>query len=682
MTKENEKAPTMNHFFKVSGSFWKFYQEIAVKNIIPYQEKAIHDEIPGIEKSYSVKNFILAAEKLKYGKTDGTFGGMVFQDSDVAKWLEAASYSLVQYPDPALEQRIDKLIEQVAAAQEADGYLDTYFTLKYPDQKFKNLHDAHELYCAGHFIEAGVAYYEATGKTSLLNVVQKLADCIYQHFIVEQNPGYSGHPEIELALFKLSRATGNSKYARLAKHFIDVRGVDSRFFNKEMESRSWNVWGAESVDPKYAQNDKPAKELSVATGHAVRAGYLYTAMADAAKTFGDEELAQACRRLWQNITQKRMYITGGIGSTAYLESFTADYDLPNDTAYTETCAAISLMMFARQMFRLEGDAKYIDVMERSLYNNVLAGMQLDGKKFFYVNPLESLPNISGIIPTHKHALSARPGWFGCACCPPNIARTITDIADYAWALQNKTLASLLFIDGVLTLPQAGIKITQSTNYPFEGAVCYSFEKIAKTTSFVKNAAGNIEETEAENFALRIPGWAKNARISLNGKTIFKIENGEAKIFNTEQNLPVSYAKGFLTIPLQPVISAGSGKIEASFDLNLRKVYCNSKVASNSAKAAVMAGPLVYCAESADNGDVLGLRIWQKAEPQFGAVCSDLGNCRKITVNGVRQLPFAGNEEALYSDIAPSYQEVSVELIPYYAWCNRGEGEMRVWLPLV
>ena len=396
MTKENEKAPTMNHFFKVSGSFWKFYQEIAVKNIIPYQEKAIHDEIPGIEKSYSVKNFILAAEKLKYGKTDGTFGGMVFQDSDVAKWLEAASYSLVQYPDPALEQRIDKLIEQVAAAQEADGYLDTYFTLKYPDQKFKNLHDAHELYCAGHFIEAGVAYYEATGKTSLLNVVQKLADCIYQHFIVEQNPGYSGHPEIELALFKLSRATGNSKYARLAKHFIDVRGVDSRFFNKEMESRSWNVWGAESVDPKYAQNDKPAKELSVATGHAVRAGYLYTAMADAAKTFGDEELAQACRRLWQNITQKRMYITGGIGSTAHLESFTADYDLPNDTAYTETCAAISLMMFARQMFRLEGDAKYIDVMERSLYNNVLAGMQLDGKKFFYVNPLESLPNISGI----------------------------------------------------------------------------------------------------------------------------------------------------------------------------------------------------------------------------------------------------------------------------------------------
>lgn len=682
MTKENEKAPTMNHFFKVSGSFWKFYQEIAVKNIIPYQEKAIHDEIPGIEKSYSVKNFILAAEKLKYGKTDGTFGGMVFQDSDVAKWLEAASYSLVQYPDLALEQRIDKLIEQVAAAQEADGYLDTYFTLKYPDQKFKNLHDAHELYCAGHFIEAGVAYYEATGKTSLLNVVQKLADCIYQHFIIEQNPGYSGHPEIELALFKLSRATGNSKYAWLAKHFIDVRGVDSRFFNKEMESRSWNVWGAESVDPKYAQNDKPAKELSVATGHAVRAGYLYTAMADAAKTFGDEELAQACRRLWQNITQKRMYITGGIGSTAHLESFTADYDLPNDTAYTETCAAISLMMFARQMFRLEGDAKYIDVMERSLYNNVLAGMQLDGKKFFYVNPLESLPNISGIIPTHKHALSARPGWFGCACCPPNIARTITDIADYAWALQNKTLASLLFIDGILTLPQAGIKITQSTNYPFEGAVCYSFEKIAKTSSFVKNAAGNIEETEAENFALRIPGWAKNARISLNGKTIFEIENGEAKIFNTEQNLPVSYAKGFLTIPLQPVISAGSGKIEASFDLNLRKVYCNSKVASNSAKAAVMAGPLVYCAESADNGDVLGLRIWQKAEPQFGAVCSDLGNCRKITVNGVRQLPFAGNEEALYSDIAPSYQEVSVELIPYYAWCNRGEGEMRVWLPLV
>lgn len=640
---------------EVTGGFWKKYQKTAVENIIPYQEKAIKDQIEGIEPSHAVDNFINAGKKLAGAKDYADFYGMVFQDSDVAKWLEAASFSLAKYPDAKLAARIDELIELVSKAQESDGYLDTYFTLKRPDQKWKNLHDAHELYCAGHFIEAGVAHYEVTGKTNLFKIVCKLADCIYEHFITQKHEGYPGHPEIELALLKLARSTGNAKYAELAKHFIDVRGVDPEFYNKEMQSRSWNVWGSESVNPSYHQCHKPVREQTTAEGHAVRAGYLFTAMADLAFETKDAELFAACKRLWQNITQKRMYVTGGIGSTNQGEAFTVDYDLPNDTAYSETCAAISLMMFARQMLRNEKLGEYGDIMEQALYNTVLAGMQLDGRRFFYVNPLEAIPGISGVAITHHHDLPERPGWYGCACCPPNVARTISDIADYAWLKNGSTLFCVLFIDNKLELPDYGIKITEKTEYPYDGRISFELEK---TDSANAGPAAAIK-----TLAVRLPHWAKGAK--------WQAECG-ARVKD-----------GFIYFDLSKLNSATAAgqaaKQTIEIDLNLepRKIWCNASVPANSGKVCFAFGPLIYCAEEADNGKLLDLFVQRNAKPVVQAFAEELGGIRKMQVAAVRALHKGG---ALYFEDEPQLEKVEMTLIPYYAWANRGLNQMRVWLP--
>lgn len=645
---------------EVTGGFWKKYQKITVENIIPYQEKAIKDQIEGIEPSHAVDNFINAGKKLAGAKDYADFYGMVFQDSDVAKWLEAASFSLAKYPDEKLSARIDELIELVSKAQESDGYLDTYFTLKRPDQKWKNLHDAHELYCAGHFIEAGVAHYEVTGKTNLFKIVCKLADCIYEHFITQKHEGYPGHPEIELALLKLARSTGNAKYAELAKHFIDVRGIDPEFYNKEMQSRSWNVWGSESVNPSYHQCHKPVREQTTAEGHAVRAGYLFTAMADLAFETKDAELFAACKRLWQNITQKRMYVTGGIGSTNQGEAFTVDYDLPNDTAYSETCAAISLMMFARQMLRNEKLGEYGDIMEQSLYNTVLAGMQLDGRRFFYVNPLEAIPGISGVAVTHRHDLPERPGWYGCACCPPNVARTISDIADYAWLKDGSTLFSVLFIDNKLELPDYGIKITEKTEYPYDGRITFEIEKADSAKAGSANAG---PAAAIETLAVRLPHWAKGAK--------WQAECG------------VRVKDGFIYFDLSKLNGAAAAgqvaKLAIEIDLNLepRKIWCNASVPANSGKVCFAFGPLIYCAEEADNGKLLDLFVQRNAKPVVQPFAEELGGIRKMQVAAVRALHKGG---ALYFEDEPQLEKAEMTLIPYYAWANRGLNQMRVWLP--
>lgn len=649
----------MNNLFinsvEVTGGFWKKYQKTAVENIIPYQEKAIKDQIEGIEPSHAVDNFINAGKKLAGAKDYADFYGMVFQDSDVAKWLEAASFSLAKYPDAKLAARIDELIELVSKAQESDGYLDTYFTLKRPDQKWKNLHDAHELYCAGHFIEAGVAHYEVTGKANLFKVVCKLADCIYEHFITQKHEGYPGHPEIELALLKLARSTGNAKYAELAKHFIDVRGIDPEFYAKEMQDRSWNVWGSESVNPSYHQCHKPVREQTTAEGHAVRAGYLFTAMADLAFETKDAELFAACKRLWQNITQKRMYVTGGIGSTNQGEAFTVDYDLPNDTAYSETCAAISLMMFARQMLRNEKLGEYGDIMEQSLYNTVLAGMQLDGRRFFYVNPLEAIPGISGVAVTHRHDLPERPGWYGCACCPPNVARTISDIADYAWLKDGSTLFCVLFIDNKLELPDYGIKITEKTEYPYDGRITFELEKA--------DSANAGSAAAVETLAVRLPHWAKGAK--------------------WQAEFAAQVKDGFIYFDLSKLNGATAAKqaaklaIEIDLNLEPRKIWCNASVPANSGKVCFAFGPLIYCAEEADNGKLLDLFVQRNAIPVVQPFAEELGGIRKMQVAAVRALHKGG---ALYFEDEPQLEKAEMTLIPYYAWANRGLNQMRVWLP--
>ncbi len=384
--------------YRAGEGFLSQKQKLVRQVVLPYQYDILNDQLPGVEKSHALENLRLAARKMAGEEVPpDAFYGMVFQDSDVAKWLEAAAYALASGPDPELETRVEGLIDLLEQSQRPDGYLDSYFTVKAPGKEWTNLQEAHELYCAGHLMEAACAYYEATGKDRFLKIMEKNGDCIYRHFMEECPRGFSGHPEIELALMRLYRATGNEKYKELCAHFIDVRGQEPNYFIEEQKTRGWNVWGNDSLDTDYTQSTKPVREQKDAVGHAVRAVYLYTGMADLAKESGDESLQAACRTLWDSITKRRMYVTGGIGSTVIGEAFTVDYDLPNATVYAETCASIGLAFFARRMLELEPKGEYGDVMERALYNTVLAGMALDGRRFFYVNPLEVVPGISGEV---------------------------------------------------------------------------------------------------------------------------------------------------------------------------------------------------------------------------------------------------------------------------------------------
>lgn len=645
--------------FEVTDGFFGRYRELVKDVVLPYQENALNDRIEGAEKSHCIENFRMAAQKLRTGKCDGEFYGMVFQDSDVAKWLEGAAYCLAQNPDPELEKRCDEIIELIGSAQHEDGYLNTYFTVKEPDKRWTNLHEAHELYCAGHMIEAAVAYAECTGKNRLLEIMCGMADHIYRHFIEEGAEGYPGHPEIELALMRLFRCTKEEKYKELALHFINVRGADSAYYEKEKSRNNWTVWGNRTVDTEYNQCTEPVRMQKKAVGHAVRAVYLYTGMADAAMETGDDTLAEACKTLWDNITGSRMYVTGAIGSAYEGEAFTKDHHLPNDTAYAETCAAIGLIFFANKMLYLERDRKYADEMERALYNCVLAGMQLDGARFFYVNPLEALPGISGEAQTHRHALPVRPKWFACACCPPNVARLLASLSEYAWHILPDRLFCNLFVGGTLDLNDSfGGRIRLETNYPYDNKITYRFEPQGESMSVP--------------LAIRIPAWSDDTVICLNGRPlqyeeVWTGDDREYKYVMEESGYAFLHrdfkADDVLTVEL---------------DMSARKVYTCNKVSANTGKAAIQRGPLIYCAEGVDNdGDVLSLSLKKGGAVTVGEYLPDkLYGIQELYADGYRETV----SDKLYSYEAPIEEDCQITLIPYYAWGNRGLNQMRVWLP--
>lgn len=625
--------------FESREGFIYDYQKLVRDVAIPYQYAVLNDQVEGVEKSHVVANFENAAKAVKGEDMGDGFYGMVFQDSDAAKWIEAAAYSLAVFPDSRLEAQVDELIDKIAAAQDTDGYLNTYYTIKDREKRWTNLLEGHELYCAGHMMEAAVAYYETTGKEKLLQVMQRNAEHIYQKFVTEGKEGYPGHPEVELALLKLYRATGDRKCLELAKHFIDVRGVDCDFFRKEVESRDWSVWGNDAADDDYQQSGKPVREQTDAAGHSVRAVYLYTGMADLAAETGDEELLEACRKLFDSIINKRMYVTGGIGSTGIGEAFTVDYHLPNDTAYAETCASIGLMFFASRMLEAEVDSRYGDVMERAFYNTVLAGMQLDGKRFFYVNPLEVIPGISGVAATHKHDLPERPGWYACACCPPNVARCLASIGKYAYGENKATAFVHLFVEGKVSF-ENGLVLNCETKYPYGFRVSYQ----------VLEGSGAV--------AVREPDWSReNFRVCVNGK----IREGKKE-------------KGYWYLD---GIKKGD-VIELTLDDHVKKVYASARVANDSGCAALQRGPLVYCVEGADNGaDVLSLSYAENGAVTAGEFEPELLNGTvRLKVDGYRTVGI----ESLYSYGKPEKKPCSITAVPYYTWGNRGLGQMRVWLP--
>lgn len=617
-----------------SSGFMGNYQELVRKEMIPYQYRVLRDEAGNTEKSGVFDNFINAGKALR-GEPAEPFYGMVFQDSDAGKWLEAAAYSLAAHPDKQLEQQCDELISLIAAAQDEDGYLDTRFTISDRDKRWQNLLEAHELYCAGHLMEGACAYFEATGKREFLDVMEKNAEHIYRRFIVDKAEGYPGHPEIELALMKMYRATGNRHCLELAEHFINCRGVDPHYYEKEKERRDWTVWGNNPVDHDYQQNGKPVREQTDATGHAVRAVYLYTGMADLAAETGDRELFAACRRLWESIVNKRMYITGGIGSTVHGEAFSVDYDLPSDTAYSETCAAIGLMFFASKMLENEVNGEYGDIMETAFYNTVLAGIQLDGKRFFYVNPLESLPGISGVSPTHRHALTTRPGWHACACCPPNAARLISSMGQYAYGEKGGTVFCHLYAAGDAEFSN-GIRLRCETEYPYDLTVNYT-------------VSGN------GTLAVRIPARCDKYVIRRNGSEIFP-----------ENKLGYAYID----------ISDGD---TVTVELNdvPRFVYPSEKIPALTGKAALCFGPMVYCFEGVDNeGDVLSLSLDTSGNITVGEYDEKLlGGTRKLTVKGYRR----EKQSTLYSSEKPKKSPCELTAVPYALWGNRGENQMRVWM---
>lgn len=510
-------------------------------------------------------------------------GGCVFQDSDAAKWIEAAAYSLILRPDKELEKTLDTAIDIICTAQEDDGYLNTYYIINGIDKRFTNLKDNHELYCLGHFIEAASAYYEARKKRRLLDAVIRYVDCVDKHIGPEEGKihGYPGHEIIEMALVRLYGITGDEKHLRLAVYFINERGREPLFFEEEEKRRGVTAGsGMDRYDRyKYHQAAIPVRDQRTAEGHAVRAVYLYSGMADAARLTGDSQLFKACEELFANIAGKQMYITGGIGQTCHGEAFTLDYDLPNDTVYAETCASIGLAFFAKRMAALSPKGIYADVLERTLYNGIISGMSLDGKAFFYVNPLEIFPESSLKDP---------------------------------------------------------------------GCVDISFR-------FDDNPAGAIEF----NYGFRIPFWCTSYTVELNGKKITpEQEDGYAVIRR-------SWRTG--------------DRITVVFAMPVTIVEANPRLRHNAGKAAIMRGPVVYCLEEADNGtELYRIRLGTPADFTVEYEKNLLGGLPVITCTGRKQKAWEGAK--LYRvRKASEYEEKPLRFIPYYAWANRGRGEMIVWV---
>ncbi len=631
---------------QITDDFWKGYMELVRTHVIPYQWEALNDRIDGAEPSRCIQNFRRAA-----GLEEGGFEGMVFQDSDVYKWLEAVAYSLTWHPDEALEKTADEAIDLIARAQQPDGYLDTYYILNGLDQRFTNLTDNHEMYCMGHMVEAAVAYYHATGKRKLLDVAAAFVNCAYENLGREpgKKRGYPGHEVAEMALVALYGITKDKRHLELAKYFIDERGQQPLYFAQEKkESGAEFFWKDSYFKYQYYQAGLPVREQDKAEGHAVRAVYLYSGMAEVASATEDQELFEACERLWNNIVEKQMYVTGAIGATAYGESFTFDYDLPNDTVYAETCAAIGLIFFARRMFEITKDSRYADVMERALYNGVISGMSLDGTKFFYVNPLEVVPEASQKDFNKMHVKVERQKWFGCACCPPNVARLLASIGGYAYEVSEDSIYMNLFLGGDMEAVLNGKenRFHVETHYPWDGEVTVQVEN-AQDSEFL--------------LALRIPGWCRDWSLQVNGQDQnAAVEKGYACLRRTFQN---------------------GDQIRLQLSMPVTLVEANPRVREDIGKVAVMRGPVVYCLEEADNGDQLQ-QLYLQEQPEFQVQYEKelLKGVVTLTAKGKRVSEKQWDDRILYQPYTgKSYEEQTLKFIPYYAWTNRKPGEMLVWV---
>jgi DUF1680 family protein len=563
----------------------------------------------------------------------------MFWDSDLGKSIETIAYSLYRRANPELEARVDAIIDMYEELQDQDGYVNAWFQRVQPERRWKNLRDHHELYCAGHLMEAAVAYFQATGKRKLLDVMCRFADhmlTVFGHG-PGQLAGYCGHEEIELALVKLARVTGERKYLDLSKFFVDARGTEPHFFTEESIRDGRDASDFHQKTYEYGQAHQPVREQKKVVGHAVRAMYLYSGMADIATEYKDDSLTAALETLWDDLTTKQMYITGGIGPAAANEGFTDYFDLPNDTAYAETCASVGLVFWASRMLGRGPDRRYADVMEQALYNGALPGLAIDGKTFFYDNPLES---------TGKHH---RWKWHHCPCCPPNIARLVTSIGSYMYAVAEDQVAVHLYGESKVRLKLASgadVELTQATNYPWDGAVAFT-STLASPARFA--------------LSLRIPAWAKGATLSVNGVML---------------DLSACVADGYARIERD---WSDGDRVALYLPLSLRPQFANPKVRQDAGRAALMRGPLVYCVETTDNGDDLNTIILPSSLPPGKTmVLSELNGAVAVDLPVERE-DTGGWGTSLYRSEPARREPATARFVPYHLWDNRTPGEMLVWV---
>lgn len=615
------------------GGFWESWTRTAREVTVPSQYRRLEEE-----------GFL---EVLDFGKPPAPLvrpiqpSGLSMQhffDSDFGKWIEAASYTLKTHPDPDLEAKIDGIVEKLEQGQMADGYLNSWFIRREPEKRWTNLRDLHEMYSMGHLLEGAVAYFEATGKRRFLDVMIRAVDHIIDTFGPEPDKlaGYDAHEEIELALVKLWRVTGDPRHLKLATWFVDERGQMPSYYDGEARRRGEDPATYIYQTYAYSQAHEPVREQREVVGHAVRAMYLFSAIADLSHENDDPALKAACDRLFDNLTGRQLYVTGGLGPSASNEGFTRAFDLPNETAYAETCAAVALGFWTHRMAQTDLDRRFTDRLETVLYNGALSGIARDGEHYFYENVLES------------HGQHRRWKWHYCPCCPTNIARMLTSLGQYFYSAKKDELAVHLYGENTAELDIGGrfVRLRQETRYPWDGDVALAL---------------TLENPATFTFTLRIPGWCREASVSVNGETV---------------DLGAACVKGYASITRE---WRNGDEIRLSFAMPAERLYAHPAAGEDAGRVALRRGPVVYCVEEADIGiEPQRLRLSSEAalEPRFDATL--LGGAVVLEAEGL-EADAQGWTGDLYRTTAPELRPRPFRAIPYHLWANRETGAMQVWL---
>lgn len=635
---------------EIKDDFWSPRIEQMCEYVIPYQYQVLNDEIEGIPMSHAIENFRIAA-----GLSDSEYHGMLFQDSDVGKWIEAAAYSLRIRYDPEIARKIDGLVEILKKAQQPDGYLNSYYICAKPDERLTNIAHGHEMYCAGHLLEAAAAYAEISGKTEFLEIMERYMDYFIER--IGPEPGkrhiYPGHPELELALYKLYRFTGKEKYLNFMEYLLLERGKQPSFllddpgFGERYHDRWFSL--------EYHQAHLPVLEQTEAKGHAVRAMYLYAGLADLAYEKKDKKIIALLQKLWDDVTRKKMYVTGAVGSDEHGEALSVPYDLPNDRAYGETCASIGMVFWASRMLNLNLNSIYADVMELALYNGVLSGSSSDGKRYFYVNPLMSIPAQAESRYDLRHVSTSRVGWFGCACCPPNIARMTASLDKYVCTYDpgKNDLAVHLYVGGKIILGENS-RLDAEGEYVSRGRMKFTYHGCSREIT----------------VRMRIPRWSRRTNMKINCKPYaYKTDLGYASVVRRWND---------------------GDEVEMIFDNSPRFIYADPRVSADAGRVAVKKGPVVYCLEETDNGSDLNALVveafssrdmWEKQQTCDGCRADNQDSAagdNAVYLSGYREFPAEADGE-LYSDSEPAEEKKIMRAVPYFMWGNREKGEMLVWM---